>query len=105
MARWWNGRHAVVRRPCPPWREGSSPSLVPVERRPVLRLQALALRRLAGQFDSGMGYVGLSRGSERWVYETRLAGSTPARPVGSEKRPLGTRITNIEQLQQSSVPC
>ena len=28
MARWWNGRHAVLRRPCPPWREGSSPSLV-----------------------------------------------------------------------------
>jgi hypothetical protein len=28
MARWWNGRHAVLRRPCPPRREGSSPSLV-----------------------------------------------------------------------------
>ena len=27
-ARWWNGRHAAVRRPCPPRREGSSPSLV-----------------------------------------------------------------------------
>src|SRR5690348_11269858 len=28
MARWWNGRHAALRRPCPPRREGSSPSLV-----------------------------------------------------------------------------
>src|SRR6516165_560650 len=28
MARWWNGRLAVLRRPCPPRREGSSPSLV-----------------------------------------------------------------------------
>jgi hypothetical protein len=28
MARWWNGRHAAFRRPCPPRREGSSPSLV-----------------------------------------------------------------------------
>src|SRR3954447_190628 len=62
MARWWNGRHAVVRRPCPPWREGSSPSLVTAQQCPVLRLQAPALRRLVGQFDSGMVYWGLSRG-------------------------------------------
>jgi len=27
-----------------------------------LRLQASAVRRLVGQFDSGMGYCGLSRG-------------------------------------------
>src|ERR1700751_1896516 len=37
MARWWNGRHAVVRRPCPPRREGSSPSLVTARRYPVQR--------------------------------------------------------------------
>ena len=46
MARWWNGRHAVVRRPCPPRREGSSPSLVTARLCPVLRTQAPALRRL-----------------------------------------------------------
>ena len=62
MARWWNGRHAVLRRPCPPRREGSSPSLVTARLCPVLRTQAPALRRLVGQFDSGMGYFGLSRG-------------------------------------------
>lgn len=56
------GRHAVLRRPCPPRREGSSPSLVTARRCPVLRTQAPALRRLVGQFDSGMGYCGLSRG-------------------------------------------
>src|SRR5262249_15463814 len=54
--------HAVVRRPCPPWREGSSPSLVTPRYCPVLRLQAPALRRLVGQFDSGVGYGGLSCG-------------------------------------------
>src|SRR5262249_54470546 len=62
MARWWNGRHVVLRRPCPPRREGSSPSLVTARLCPVLRTQAPALRRLVGQFDSGMGYCGLSRG-------------------------------------------
>jgi hypothetical protein len=56
------GRHAVLRRPCPPRREGSSPSLVTAHLCPVLRTQAPALRRLVGQFDSGMGYWGLSRG-------------------------------------------
>ena len=33
-ARWWNGRHAVLRRPCPPRREGSSPPLVTGSCRP-----------------------------------------------------------------------
>ena len=56
------GRHAVLRRPCPPRREGSSPSLVTARLCPVLRTQGPALRRLVGQFDSGMGYCGLSRG-------------------------------------------
>src|SRR4051812_27736862 len=32
-----------------------------------------------------MGYWGLSRGFERWVYEARLAGSAPGRPTGSDK--------------------
>src|SRR5262249_39259848 len=56
------GRHAVLRRPCPPRREGSNPSLVTARPCPVLRTQAPALRRPVGQFDSGMGYCGLSRG-------------------------------------------
>src|SRR6266404_441774 len=108
MATWWNGRHAVVRRPCPPRREGSSSSLVtgsyrwclwcnrracdPVKveaagsnppehpaggRYPVLRLQALALRRPAGQFDSGMGYclgclAASSAGSTKPGWQVRL---------------------------------
>src|SRR5262245_3168793 len=99
MARWWNGRHAVVRRPCSQWREGSSPSLVTDLSCPVLRLQAPALRRLVGQFDSGMGYWRLSRGFERWVYETRLAGSTPARPTGSEKALTGYEDHHSEPSQ------
>src|SRR6516165_11208912 len=31
------------------------------------------------------GTVGCLADFERWVYEARLAGSTPARPTGSEK--------------------
>src|SRR3954453_12430393 len=90
MARWWNladtrasetrAHHAALRVQVPPWSllqkrrclwcnwqacdpvkveaAGSTPP-----EHPVLRLQAPALRRLVGQFDSGMGYYGSSRGS------------------------------------------
>src|SRR5262245_14569504 len=35
---------------------------------------------------------------ERWVYEARLAGSTPARPTGQARCPPGTSDTDIERL-------
>ncbi len=71
MARWWNGRHAVLRRPCPPWREGSSPSLVTL----TFCLVAQMVERLA-------------------VNET-VAGSSPAwaaETEGQAKRHDGTRL-------------
>lgn len=87
-ARWWNGRHAVLRRPCPPWREGSSPSLVTVGcamvrlrhgvMKVVSRLGALALRKPVGGFDSCTTYCwpGPRQGIE--ALNLGRAGSTPA---------------------------
>ena len=45
------------------------------------------------------GTVGCLADFERWVYEARLAGSTPARPTGSVRRQPGTGDTDIERLQ------
>ena len=45
------------------------------------------------------GTVGCLADFERWVYEARLAGSTPARPTGSPRCPPGTGDTDIERLQ------
>jgi hypothetical protein len=48
---------------------------------------------------SSVGLDGRSSGFSRWVYETRLAGSAPARPTGSEQRPAGTRNCGEDQRQ------
>ena len=45
------------------------------------------------------GTVGCLADFERWVYEARLAGSTPARPTGSARCPPGTSDTDIERVQ------
>src|SRR4029077_3120077 len=51
--------------------------MIVLARRPVVRLQALALRRPAGQFDSGMGYclgclAAPSAGSTKPGWQVRL---------------------------------
>src|SRR5215472_1021740 len=99
MARWWNGRHAVVRRPCPPRREGSSPSLVTA----LYALSCGPKRRPSEDWSASStlawGTVGCLADFERWVYEARLAGSTPARPTGSARCPPEPSDPDIERLQ------
>ena len=68
MARWWNGRHAALREPCPPWREGSSPSLVTVRCCPGGERDIIALSEGAGPGSSpgrGTGIASMVKGTSR----------------------------------------
>jgi hypothetical protein len=79
LARWWNGRHALLRRPCPPWREGSSPSLVTGSRCPGGERDIMAPSEGAGPGSiPGRGTVvasmvkGRSRGSAKAEFLVRV---------------------------------